>query len=243
MSAAREAAIQAVKDHPSTTFMAPYESLADAVLAAARPLLRAEVLREGADAVVAENDRMLWATKPGKHWAADRLRRMADEAEQGQPAPQPATIENYPGELATLRGVLGVVRTIARHGDFADTEGVRELRRIITEHYADERAAYAEQEKDTREGESTPQPAELTIYRASHESIVFGRYTNRAAARAHCETLVRREVGEDVFLGWVPDHGGEDAPEELCTGEDVECTGYVVTPLTVASEYDAEADE
>ncbi|MFF1416530.1 hypothetical protein [Streptomyces sp. NPDC058280] len=45
---ARDAAIQAVKDHPSTTFMAPYESLADAVLTAAAPLIRAEVLREAA---------------------------------------------------------------------------------------------------------------------------------------------------------------------------------------------------
>lgn len=45
---AREAAIQAVKDHPSTTFMAPYESLADAVLTSATPLLRAETLREEA---------------------------------------------------------------------------------------------------------------------------------------------------------------------------------------------------
>ncbi|MFE5996731.1 hypothetical protein ACFQ6C_07535 [Streptomyces sp. NPDC056454] len=43
---ARDAAIQAVKDHPSTTFMAPYESLADAVLTAATPLLRAEILRD-----------------------------------------------------------------------------------------------------------------------------------------------------------------------------------------------------
>ncbi|WP_157839155.1 hypothetical protein [Streptomyces flavidovirens] len=46
---ARDAAIQAVKDHPSTTFMAPYESLADAVLAAAAPLIRAETFREVAD--------------------------------------------------------------------------------------------------------------------------------------------------------------------------------------------------
>ncbi|MCP3817795.1 hypothetical protein NLX86_06495 [Streptomyces sp. A3M-1-3] len=45
-------------------------------------------------------------------------------------------LENYPGELAMLRGVLGVVRTIAQHGDLT------ELRRIIAEHYADERAAY-----------------------------------------------------------------------------------------------------
>ncbi|GGZ51530.1 hypothetical protein [Streptomyces rubiginosohelvolus] len=45
---ARDAAIQAVKDHPSTTFMAPYESLADAVLTAATPLIRTQTFRDGA---------------------------------------------------------------------------------------------------------------------------------------------------------------------------------------------------
>ena len=49
-AAARAAAIQAVKDHPSTTFMAPYESLADAVLTAATPLLRAQAFREATSA-------------------------------------------------------------------------------------------------------------------------------------------------------------------------------------------------
>jgi hypothetical protein len=97
--------------------------------------------------------------------------------------------------------------------------------------------------KVTPTGGEITQPAELTIYRASHESIVMGRYTNRNAARKHCETVLRRELGEDVFLGWVPDHGGDDAPEELCIGEDFECSGYVVTPLAIASEYDEEADE
>lgn len=100
----------------------------------------------------------------------------------------------------------------------------------------------AEAGKDTQPGEST-QPAELTIYRASHDSIVMGLYTTREAAREQCETLTRREVGDTALLGWVPDDGSEHAPEELCTGEDVECTGYVVTPLTVASAYDEEADE
>jgi hypothetical protein len=54
---------------------------------------RAAALREGAAAIVAENDRMLWATKPGKHWAADLLTRMAETsdavAEQGA-LPMPA---------------------------------------------------------------------------------------------------------------------------------------------------------
>lgn len=75
---AREAAIQAVKDHPSTTFMAPYESLADAVLAAAGPLLRAEVLREAAVEADARTESHTVRA------VADVLRRMADAAEQGE---------------------------------------------------------------------------------------------------------------------------------------------------------------
>jgi hypothetical protein len=63
-----------------------------------------------------------------------------------------AEFEAYPGELAMLRGVLGVVRTIAKHSD------MDELRRVIAEHYADENAAYAEQaEKATHTGEATPE--------------------------------------------------------------------------------------
>ncbi|HET6356054.1 hypothetical protein [Streptomyces sp.] len=74
-----------------------------------------------------------------------------------------AEFEAYPGELDMLRGVLGVVRTVVRHGHFVETEGVRELRRIIAEHYADERAAYEQAavkgEKDSAPAPtSTPQP-------------------------------------------------------------------------------------
>ena len=114
-------------------------------------------------------------------------------------------------------------------------------------------AAWVEQgEKDTREGESTPQPAELVVYRASHESIVFGHYTTQEAARAHCETYARNEhLGEgELRLWWREDEDTVDQPEDG-PAELIESThphysrptGYVVTPLTVASEYDAEADE
>ena len=47
-------------------------------------------------------------------------------------------VENYPGELAMLRGLLGVVRAIANYGD------IDELRRVIHEHELDEQAAQAE---------------------------------------------------------------------------------------------------
>jgi hypothetical protein len=97
-----------------------------------------------------------------------KVPRPADEAEgllAAHRAEVIAEFEAYPGELAMLRGVLGMVRTIAKHSD------MDELRRVIAEHYADENAAYAEQaEKDTREGESTPdlfQPGRTYAYEAS----------------------------------------------------------------------------
>jgi hypothetical protein len=87
--------------------------------------------------------------------------------------------------------------------------------------------------------------APVTVYRAEHSDsgITLGTYANRQAARKHCETVLRRETGDEAFLGWVPDDGSELAPEELCIGDDVECSGYIVTPVEVASEYDEEADE
>lgn len=46
--------------------------------------------------------------------------------------------EAYPGELAMLRGLLGVLRVTAAHGDMT------EVRRLLAEHASDEQAAYAE---------------------------------------------------------------------------------------------------
>lgn len=93
--------------------------------------------------------------------------------------------------------------------------------------------------------------SELTVYQASYDSIVMGLYTTREAARARCEAYVRRESG-DVPTRWISDDDGstpEDSVEELCIGEDRAGrydrlpTGYVVTPLTVASTYEGEAGE
>ncbi|MFI5664632.1 hypothetical protein [Streptomyces sp. NPDC051684] len=87
--------------------------------------------------------------------------------------------------------------------------------------------------------------AQTTVYRAEHSDsgITLGHYATRETAREHCETVLRREVGVGTVLGWVPDDGSEMAAEELCIGEDVVCSGYVVTPLEVASKFDEEADE
>jgi hypothetical protein len=88
------------------------------------------------------------------------------------------------------------------------------------------------------------------VFRASHDSIVMGLYTTREAAQEHCEAKVRQEepAGSIRHLSWSADDIGDQAEYELHitpaeTGGLIRGTGYVVTPLTVASEYDAEADE
>lgn len=86
------------------------------------------------------------------------------------------------------------------------------------------------------------QTGPLTVFRASHDSIVFGLYTTAEAAREHCEAYERRDQ-PDSSLDWIEDE--EDGVAEMTAwvgGE--ECTtGYVVTALEVAAKYDPEADE
>lgn len=88
---------------------------------------------------------------------------------------------------------------------------------------------------------------EWTAYRAEHDSIVMGLYTTASEARAHCvaeERLAWAKFSPPVF-DWIEDD--EDGVAELVTvdedGGTETITGYVVTPLTVASEYDPDADE
>ncbi|MEW2351487.1 SPOR domain-containing protein [Streptomyces sp. NPDC006684] len=95
--------------------------------------------------------------------------------------------------------------------------------------------------------------APTLVYRADHSDsgIVLGTYSSREAAATHCETVARRE-GSTGLVSWVPEDGSHMSPEELtffdvecCDGDDVPvqtCTGYVVTPVEVASEHDEEAD-
>lgn len=94
-------------------------------------------------------------------------------------------------------------------------------------------------EKGSREADATP---ELTVYRASHDSIVFGLYTTIDAARQHCEDYARRDSGLTGAMNWVLDEPGEEGSIEELT-VDGSPTGYVVTPLTVASAYDPDGDE
>ena len=97
-------------------------------------------------------------------------------------------------------------------------------------------------EKTTTPAEAAP---ELTIYRASHDSIAMGLYTTAAAAREHCEAEERHSwgKGDPPSFDWIEDE--EDGVAELTVwvrGE--ECaTGYEVTAIEVASAYDKEAGE
>jgi hypothetical protein len=89
------------------------------------------------------------------------------------------------------------------------------------------------------------EPAEalpLTVFRASHDSIMMGLYTTAAEARKHCETELRREWPNSL-LDWIEDE--EDGVAELVaeSADGETATGYVVTALEIASEYDGEADE
>lgn len=87
----------------------------------------------------------------------------------------------------------------------------------------------------------------LTYYRASHESIVVGRYTTEAVARRRCETLLSDEHPADTVLiyDWIGDESEPDDPWELTVqinGGDEQPTGYVVQPLRVEAEFDPDAE-
>lgn len=86
--------------------------------------------------------------------------------------------------------------------------------------------------------------APTTVYRAEHpdSGIILGHYGTEAAARAHCEALMRRDI-PGASLDWIEDE--EDRVAELVAafGEDERSTGYLVTALELDSEYDPDSDE
>lgn len=105
---------------------------------------RAEVLAEAADAIdakVAATPRergTSGAHRRGMAAAANLVRRLIEEKDTAPAATSTPAPEAYPGELAMLRGLLGVLRVTAQHADMA------EVQRLLAEHAADEQAAYAE---------------------------------------------------------------------------------------------------
>lgn len=95
-----------------------------------------------------------------------------------------------------------------------------------------------------------PAPAEpLVVYRAAHDAIGVGLYDTAKEARRHCEDLVSREYPADVTVtfDWLADaEYGDLAAADLVvqiSGGNEDETGYIVTPLEVATAYDPDGDE
>ncbi|MBP5931861.1 hypothetical protein F3K39_28420 [Streptomyces sp. LBUM 1479] len=82
----------------------------------------------------------------------------------------------------------------------------------------------------------------LTVFRASHDSIVMGLYTTRQAAYEHCEAYEMRDDFVSPMSWNVDEDGVAELVREHVPGLE-SATGYVVTPVEVASEYDEEANE
>ncbi|MET9098336.1 hypothetical protein [Streptomyces antibioticus] len=92
-----------------------------------------------------------------------------------------------------------------------------------------------------------------TVYRAEHpdSGITLGHYGAEAAARAHCEATERRSwpTGTSLTFVWIRDALPKDeengvAELVVTAGQNEESTtGYIVTALELAAEYDEEADE
>lgn len=190
--------------------------------------------------------RMAAESGPTPDVSADRLTRLF--------APVQALREDEPAEVLVPRTERSYWVGIAEALNAALAAGMPvgiDLDGTLTDHNAwsvvwdrdAERWTVAGYEDDAG-GPDVEQPA-LTVFRAQHDSIVMGLYTTAAAARAHCEAEERHSWPKPEFLSfdWVEDE--EDGVAELTVfvgGE--ECaTGYVVTPVGVASEYDEEADK
>ncbi|MEU9921925.1 hypothetical protein AB0H51_11610 [Streptomyces griseoluteus] len=110
----------------------------------------------------------------------------------------------------------------------------------------DLRTARAEREATAaRIAELEAAPA--TGYRAEHpdSGITLGHYSNEAAARAHCEAEERRAWSSSSAprFDWIEDEEDGVAEMTAWVGGEETTTGYIVTALELASEYDEAADE
>ncbi|WP_097866531.1 hypothetical protein [Streptomyces sp. rh34] len=90
------------------------------------------------------------------------------------------------------------------------------------------------------------EPAVAYVYRAAWGPVPMGTYTNQAAARTHCTVDATNNADDPSGLSfdWIGDESEPDAPYELVVEKDgsEETTDYTVTRITVAAEYDPEAD-
>lgn len=97
--------------------------------------------------------------------------------------------------------------------------------------------------------------AVLTVFRTSHpeSGITLGTYRSREAAMGHVHHVLANEENTsaaaiELRVIWRADDPDEDEPVWECwlvdaDGADDSPTGYVVTPITVATAYDPDGDE
>ncbi len=90
------------------------------------------------------------------------------------------------------------------------------------------------------------EPAVAYVYRAEWGVTPLGTYTNQAAARTHCEADATNHADDstDLSFDWLGDETAPDDSYELVVEKDGadDPTGYTVTRIEVATEYDPEAD-
>ncbi|MGW2210158.1 hypothetical protein [Streptomyces sp. NPDC001781] len=141
------------------------------------------------------------------------------------------------------------VRLVAAEADLLEMRGLLspngQPRRIPTEVEIHERVSPAVEWLLRRVAELEVAPA--TVYRAEHpdSGITLGHYGTEAAARAHCEAEERRAWSSSSVLrfDWIEDDEDRVAELVVTAGQNEESTtGYIVTALELASEYDEEAD-
>ncbi|MBW5420240.1 hypothetical protein GKQ77_01475 [Streptomyces sp. BG9H] len=186
---------------------------------------------------------------------ADLAERGIKDAGDALPVPVGVATESPAGEtVAALRDTLDAHLAGQRELEtlrvrVAELEAERHstneaLSDAMVERSADKLTRLLAPTQALREDEPADEPP-LTVYRASHESFVMGLYTTRQAAYEHCEA---HELRDDPVspMAWNVD---EDGAAELVRlrvprspGAE-SATGYVVTPLEIASAYDEEADE
>ncbi|GGR70777.1 MULTISPECIES: hypothetical protein [Streptomyces] len=202
--------------------------------------------------LLAENER-LRGQVAGEELAYERLRVALESAKRGRREAR-ARIAELGTQDERRRARLAAAESdlLAVRGLLSPAGGAR---RVPAEVEIHERVAPAVEWLLNRV--AALEAARGRVYRASHDSIVMGLYTTAAEARKHCVTEMLREYDEStkVSLWWSEDEDTVDKPEDgeqelfahvTPRGFDrgrTWRTGYVVTPLEVASEYDEGADE
>jgi len=146
--------------------------------------------------------------------------------------------DRVPAGIATALDAAGLLNSPEHAAEFADAAAT--VARLVLE-----RGERMKVEHALRDRIAELETASTVVYRAEHpdSGITLGHYGTEAAARAHCEAMIRREFPFALF-DWIEDD--EDRVAELAAeisdGEEI-TTGYIVSALELDSKYDEEADE